>query len=62
MVRWSLCEGGLNIKKRRKQSVPEKMVVLVRWSFYERSFWPGGTVSVISINLLTHAIELQIFY
>ena len=44
MVRWSLCEGRLNIKKRKKQSVPEKMVVLVRWSFYERSFWPGGTV------------------
>ena len=46
MVRWSLCEGRLNIKKREKQSVPGKMVVVVRWSFYERSFWPGGTVYI----------------
>ena len=44
MVRRSLCEGRLNIKKRKKQSVPGKMVVVVRWSFYGRSFWPGGTV------------------
>ena len=44
MVRWSLCEGRLNIKKRKKQSVPGKMVVVVRWSFYGRSFWSGGTV------------------
>ena len=44
LARWSLCESRLNIKKRKKQSVPEKMVVLVRWSFFERSFWPGFTV------------------
>ena len=47
MVRWSLCEGRLNIKKRKKQSVPGKMVVVVRWSFYGRSFWPGGTVTAL---------------
>ena len=39
MVRWSLWEGRLNIKKKKKQSVPGKRVVVVRWSFYGRSFW-----------------------
>ena len=58
MVRWSLCEGRLNIKKRKKQSVPGKMVVVVRWSFYGRSFWPGGTVCVcVSFLFLSHMVH-----
>ena len=58
MVRWSLCEGRLNIKKRKKQSVPGKMVVVVRWSFYGRSFWPGGTVPGIK-NLVSLKISVS---
>ena len=59
MVRWSLCEGRLNIKKRKKQSVPGKMVVVVRWSFYGRSFWPGGTVILTSRGSQGHTVRQQ---